>query len=1035
MPQPLVPDDLAALLAVAADDPDPEVRVAALDAASRFPLDMPAWQAIAQSNWRIVNTEPPGSDARRAALALAVRMPLRSLREHLRQMAHDESEPDRDTLVHALDEAGDSSRIRTLLEEARQPEGEGRFRLLAAMPVEDAIEAHEVPPPPEDTTAQFWRALVLARLGDYGPLDAILSGHVAEPGLFWGSPWQAYDEIARCRPVPEPMRLHLLDLLHRLEAENLPSEADKIARMVQLTVRAATGVADAEGTPLQAHVPRAPASGSAASADQVQQALRVRALLPTALFAHQLELPDWHALAWLPEPSVPDLILSVVKEGNRRTHTQPDDPAASAWPGNEIVELTAACPPADDWPTTELVDAQLRASRPALDEDQLAWILARDRGARLISTLAGMLTPDRRKQDRLRILRLLALAGDRQSGRAGSPMRGAGPGGAAPGGYVELLDDRPRTQARHIEEPAAAAAPEPEERRVNALVFSGGAQRKTFVAGADNTIRCWIGLPQPGVPSARDSIPPVFIPPEGLPLLVQLSWLDSSGEQHTASQQMLLPASRTARSGDCDLPLHVPAGEPFVAADIVFRYNGRVFEIVRLAAFALAASESEGPQHEIKITAQTSRREVIALADSRTVQDVFVFNDAAAGSANLLQFGGTGGYQLTLGDAETAIRRLNTELSAAQTLVVRRQAASKKSRPGAPAPPDAAEELDSNDPDVVQLLRAMARHGAGFHQQLMEQTHYAEPGERIQVVNQNPAVYAPLEFVYDGGYPKAQAPLCEAGIDALRSGADTCPRCTLPAPPALRTAAECICPFGFWSLRKIIERVSTAEAGQASTPQPARRSLPVIDAVAFASSHLVPEDERKATQEALQKSFSGCYLAETWQEWKVAVGTQHPPLLVVLPHHGVQESLDYLEIGDAALSEDDGKLSRAQISPPYVNPDGRDPGPIVLMLGCQTAAQTETGYVQMTLRIQQQHASIVLGTLAEVLGRHAAPVARAIIAELVAVDDPGADFGTIMRRVRRRMLARGYLMALCLVALGDAEWRLTPRKEPAHADL
>ena len=32
-----------------------------------------------------------------------------------------------------------------------------------------------------------------------------------------------------------------------------------------------------------------------------------------------------------------------------------------------------------------------------------------------------------------------------------------------------------------------------------------------------------------------------------------------------------------------------------------------------------------------------------------------------------------------------------------------------------------------------------------------------------------------------------------------------------------------------------------------------------------------------------------------------------------------------------------------------------------------------------------------------------------------------------MLRVRRRMLARGYLMAMCLVALGDAEWRLTPR--------
>ena len=31
-----------------------------------------------------------------------------------------------------------------------------------------------------------------------------------------------------------------------------------------------------------------------------------------------------------------------------------------------------------------------------------------------------------------------------------------------------------------------------------------------------------------------------------------------------------------------------------------------------------------------------------------------------------------------------------------------------------------------------------------------------------------------------------------------------------------------------------------------------------------------------------------------------------------------------------------------------------------------------------------------------------------------------------MRRARRRMLASGYLMAMGVVALGDAEWRLAP---------
>ena len=73
-----------------------------------------------------------------------------------------------------------------------------------------------------------------------------------------------------------------------------------------------------------------------------------------------------------------------------------------------------------------------------------------------------------------------------------------------------------------------------------------------------------------------------------------------------------------------------------------------------------------------------------------------------------------------------------------------------------------------------------------------------------------------------------------------------------------------------------------------------------------------------------------------------------------------------------------------------------------------------------------------MGTLAKILGRHAAPVARELVAELVSVNDADADFGTIMLRVRRRMLAKGYLMAMCLVALGDAEWRLTPTGTTAN---
>src|SRR5450830_549042 len=143
MAEQLQPESLVPLLSIAANDPDVMVRIAVLDAACRFPLSLPAWQRVAEANWRIVQAQPAGSLARRKALALAVRIPLRSLREHLRHMAEDADEADCDVLAAALDEAGDRSRILPLLAQVRSGCLE-KFELLAAMPVEDVITVDDV---------------------------------------------------------------------------------------------------------------------------------------------------------------------------------------------------------------------------------------------------------------------------------------------------------------------------------------------------------------------------------------------------------------------------------------------------------------------------------------------------------------------------------------------------------------------------------------------------------------------------------------------------------------------------------------------------------------------------------------------------------------------------------------------------------------------------------------------------------------------------------------------------------------------------
>jgi hypothetical protein len=577
----------------------------------------------------------------------------------------------------------------------------------------------------------------------------------------------------------------------------------------------------------------------------------------------------------------------------------------------------------------------------------------------------------------------------------------------------------------------------PEDRQVQLRIVQQGQRRHSFLAGAAHTVRCWIGPLETEAITADQPIPDVAIPAEGMLLQVQLYWRDGLGNEHSDSQPLLLPAARDARSGDCDLHLTVPEGESFVAADIVFRYRGRIFEAVRLEAVALAAGEAEPVDSRVRLRVQARRREVLDIADSPAVDSTLVLDvprSASLGTdqgASLLLFDGHGARGVDLGGSAVALRWLNETLHQTQTVVVRRQAQ---------AGPPGAEELDADDPDVLNLLRTLARHGANLYNQLRD-SGLRDPGERLQLLNRT-RDHVPLELVYDRGVPTEDARLCAGWREALQSDVATCPVCShAPLSDDQRDRVATICPLGFWSLQKVIERIdpdakaaAASDPGSvtgASVPTAARRSLRPIDSALFASSGKVPEAERTRLWETLMQCVPHAVQAADWPQWKAAMRTD-PALLLVLPHHDTEQGLDYLEIGAEGLAHPLARLGREQLSPSYINPDATDPGPIVLLLGCQTATDTEnpTGYVELTRRVQQQHASIVLGTLAKVLGRHAGPVAQELVRQLAAVRDGDTDFGTVMRRVRRRMLGRGYLMALCLVALGDAQWRLAPLPLP-----
>lgn len=1020
----------APLLKLAQPGIPPEIRLAALTAVLRFPIGRMAFAKVVQYGWDLLRTAPPGSRVSQDTITLAAAVPLMSVREKLRQIVDLPDDPDREAVAAALEEAGDPSRLHALL--ARAAEGdENSFRLLAYAPLEDFLASiADIPPCPPACRAdtRFWRALALGRLRSFDALEAVFTPGAPVPETFLGSPWSAWERIAAIRPCPPHLEAALENLLRHIEDAGLNAAlGDGLVRALQLTTWAVTGQVDAEGQPL-----------------------------PPAKAFGPVEAPS-------PLRTKQDLVA--------------------------------------------LLTTHLAAAHPSYDDGQVAWLISRSPTERLIRETVVLVTEDRPLHESMRLLHILALAADCQSGCALSPFRGDSGGPWSLRGRVRLIDDRtkslkqplpPRPQtvavpplaiaphdmpkmakpkARRItidtshveyermaapaadsamdfdirestqaappnvdELPAMAGAEPPmaspeaapisaqaieENRKVRARILQGGIERLTFLAGAENTIRCWIGLPEADAAASSDKpIPGVAIPNEGLLLSVELIWNDQ-----TDRKPMILPASRSARSGDCDLHIQIPDEERYVSADVVFRYQGRIFEAVKMEAAVLGPGDQTSPRDELRIRVQLSRREVIALKEAKPYAATLVFGETPrtaddepphelaplGGKPTLRVFDDNGARNYAINPPEQAIENLNTNLFTTEKSLVRRRADT----------PGAEPRLDTNDEEVRILLRDMARFGTYLYNQLTTQG-FKDPGDRIQLLSLDPDIVLPLEFVYDKGNPAEAARLCDGWHAALDSDTTVCPECSNTSTIDDDTGlTSVICPFGFWSIRKVIERLNPDTALSASAPQSDRRNLPPIDSVVFAASDKVPETERNGAWTTIKAHVGNAVLAHTWPEWRKAV-KNHPRLLVALPHHDAEAVEDFIEIGNASLGPDFSRLRRGQITAAYINPDSRDPGPILLLLGCKTGAESELGYQQLVREFQRLKTAIVLGTLAQILGRHAAPLASELVEQLMSIKDMDMDFGTVMRHVRRNMLARGYLLGLCLVTVGDAEWRLTP---------
>jgi hypothetical protein len=299
---------------------------------------------------------------------------------------------------------------------------------------------------------------------------------------------------------------------------------------------------------------------------------------------------------------------------------------------------------------------------------------------------------------------------------------------------------------------------------------------------------------------------------------------------------------------------------------------------------------------------------------------------------------------------------------------------------------------------------------------------------RIQLVSAQPDDFLPLEFIYDGAAPDPKTAMaCPEQTQALaRASCGECPN---------RAAATHVCAMRFWGLSKVIERhlydADTAPSGDRVTtgvPSPDLERIVRPKIRLFASSLRAQKfpGGRAAIRQLKQRL--GCpaagapsplsvHVVNTWVEWRDRIRDHAPAFMVLLPHTDVGEFGEVLQIGKAEV------LTNAQIDPTIV---GTKPPVIVVLLGCETAS-AEVRYANFVARFRMAQAAVVIGTLTPVLGRHAAPVADALVEQLDRYwNEPfrTATVGDVMTDLRRRFMEKGLPVGLAVVAFGDADWLL-----------
>ncbi len=563
-------------------------------------------------------------------------------------------------------------------------------------------------------------------------------------------------------------------------------------------------------------------------------------------------------------------------------------------------------------------------------------------------------------------------------------------------------------------------------RWILARVFTAGegAQPRritsAFRAAADHEVEVMVGAERKDWLAARG------------PDEASIDTMLPAGESHELSVAFFIPALGVQQTASLTLPPAGPtpksvsfrftagAEESAIEAFICLVHRGRVLQTAVLSGRAVADPSRTAAGAALKLTLaivgpplgdldrrRTFDAAVVAVRrpDGRPV--AAALPEAAAGVADIVVFD-----QPRLGEAARGIREILHRIA---------------------DEPDAFEgRLDSDASQ--ELLRALAQAGAVLYDVIGKRLQRERAGRdlsRIQVVQVDPTAFIPVEFIYDLPAPASTAPLCRNWRKAIADG--RCDPVHHPVDDVLGDLAV-VCPSGFWSVSKLIERqmvqgvdgarLGASDFGIRTEPSAARPCLGRLTAALFAWSerldHAVPGSSAAVLQSLNEATGNRAVAVSTWRDWAGAVSRRRPGLLVLLSHTVTDAGPAALEIGPERAGE---RRTLGQVNEKLIKVAEAD-APVVFLLGCDTAL-AERELHSFVARFRDRGAAVVVGTITPVRGESAAAVVRALVGELRAAGRPGPvrlRFGEVVRSARRRLLAGGELTALCAASFGDADW-------------